>query len=54
MDAGLKDPKLLENLLNILDEANKEADANYEKVTLSIIEEDLKKIMAFKLMHYVA
>jgi hypothetical protein len=49
MDAGLKDPKLLANLLNILDEAKKEANTNYEKVTLSTIEGDLKKIMAFKL-----
>jgi hypothetical protein len=49
MDAGLKDPKLLANLLNILDEAKKEANTNYEKVTLSTIEGDLKKIMALKL-----
>lgn len=49
MDAALKDPKLLANLLNILDEAKKEANTNYEKVTLSTIEGDLKKIMAFKL-----
>ena len=49
MDVGLKDPKLLANLLNILDEAKKEAYTNYEKVTLSTIEGDLKKIMAFKL-----
>jgi len=49
MDAGLKDPNLLANLLNILDEAKKEANTNYEKVTLSTIEGDLKKIMAFKL-----
>ena len=49
MDAGLKDPKLLANLLNILDEAKKEVNTNYEKVTLSTIEGDLKKIMAFKL-----
>jgi hypothetical protein len=49
MDAGLKDPKLLANLLNILDEAKKEANTNYEKFTLSSIEGDLKKIMAFKL-----
>jgi hypothetical protein len=49
MDAGLKDPKLLANLLNILDEAKKEANTNFEKVTLSTIEGDLKKILAFKL-----
>jgi hypothetical protein len=49
MDAGLKDPNLLANLLNILDEAKKEANTNYEKVTLSAIEGDLKEIMAFKL-----
>jgi hypothetical protein len=49
MDAGLKDPNLLANLLNIIDEAKKEANTNYEKVALSTIEGDLKKIMAFKL-----
>jgi hypothetical protein len=49
MDAGLKDPRLLANLLNILDEAKKEVNTNYEKVILSAIEGDLKKIMAFKL-----
>ncbi len=49
MDAALKDPKLLVNLLNILDEAKKEVNTNYEKVTLSTIEGNLKKIMAFKL-----
>jgi hypothetical protein len=49
IDAGLKDPKLHANLLNILDEAKKEANTNYEKVTLSTIEGDIKKIMAFKL-----
>jgi hypothetical protein len=49
MDAGLKDPKLLENLLNILDEEKKEVNTNYEKVTLSVIEGDLRKVMAFKL-----
>jgi hypothetical protein len=49
MNAALKDPKLLANLLNILDEAKKEANTNYEKVILSTIEGDLKKIMAFKL-----
>jgi hypothetical protein len=49
MNAALKDPKLLANLLNILDEAKKEVNTNYEKVTLSTIEGDLKKIMAFKL-----
>jgi hypothetical protein len=49
MDAGLKDPKLVANLLNILYEAKKEINTNYEKVTLSTIEGDLKKIMAFKL-----
>jgi hypothetical protein len=49
MDAGLKDPKLLANLLNILDEAKKEANTNYEKFTLSTIEGDLNTIIAFKL-----
>ena len=49
MDAGLKDPKLFSSLLNILDQAKKEANTNYEKVTLSTIEGDLKKILAFKL-----
>jgi hypothetical protein len=49
MDVGLKDPKLLANLLNILDEAKKEVNTNYEKVALSTIDGDLKKIMAFKL-----
>jgi hypothetical protein len=49
MDAGLKDPKLLANLLNIIDEAKKEVNTNYEKVILNTIEDDLKKIMAFKL-----
>jgi hypothetical protein len=49
MDAGLKDAKLLANLLNILDELKKEANTNYEKFTLSTIEGDLKKILAFKL-----
>jgi hypothetical protein len=49
VDAGLKDPQLLENLMNIIDEAKKEANTKSEKVTLSAIEGDLKKIMAFKL-----
>lgn len=49
LDAGLKDPKLLANLLAMVDEIKKEANTNYEKVTLSIIEGDLKKILAFKL-----
>lgn len=49
MDAGLKDPKLLANLLDIVDEVKQEANTNYEKVVLSTIEGDLKKIMAFKL-----
>jgi len=49
MDVGLKDPKLLANLFSILEEAKKEANTNYEKVALSTIEVDLKKIMAFKL-----
>jgi len=49
MDAGLKDPKLLANLINILYEAKKEVNTNYEKVILNAIEGDLKKIMEFKL-----
>jgi len=49
MDTGFKDPKLLANLMGIVDEAKKEVNTNYEKVTLSAIEGDLKKIMAFKL-----
>ena len=49
MNAAPKDPKLLANLLNILDEAKNEGNTNYEKVTLSTIEGDLKKILAFKL-----
>jgi hypothetical protein len=49
MDTGLKDPRLLANLLSILDVAKKEVNTNYEKVTLSTIEGDLKKIIAFKL-----
>jgi hypothetical protein len=49
MDAGLKDPKLLANLMVIVAEAKKEANTNYEKVALSTIESDLKKIMSFKL-----
>jgi hypothetical protein len=49
MDAGIKNPNLLTSLLNILDEAKKESNTNYEKVTLSTIEGDLNKIRAFKL-----
>jgi hypothetical protein len=49
MDAGLKDPKLLTNLLAIVAEEKKESKTDYEKVALSIIEGDLKKIIAFKI-----
>jgi hypothetical protein len=49
IDAGLKDPNLITNLLDIVTQATKEANTNYEKVTLSTIDGDLKKIMAFKL-----
>lgn len=49
LDAGLKDPQLLANLLAIVDEVKKGANTNYEKVTLSTIEGDLKKIVVFKL-----
>ena len=49
IDAGLNDPKLLANLLVIVDEAKKTPNTIYEKATLNTIEGDLKKIMAFKL-----
>jgi hypothetical protein len=49
LDTGLKDPKLLANLLVIVDEAKKTPKTIYEKAVLSTIEGDLRKIMAFKL-----
>jgi len=49
MDAGLNDPNLITNLLDIVTQATKEANTNYEKVTLSTIDGDLKKTLAFKL-----
>jgi hypothetical protein len=49
MDADLKDPNLITNLLNIVTQEIKEVNTNYEKVTLSTIEGDLKKTLAFKL-----
>ena len=49
MDMGLKDPKLITNLLDIVTQATKGVNTNYEKVTLSKIEGELKNIMAFKL-----
>lgn len=49
IDAGLKDPKLISNLLDIVTQASKEVSTNYEKVALSTIDGDLKKVMGFKL-----
>ena len=49
MDAGLKDPNLITNLLDIVTQATKEVNTNYEKVTLSTIDGDIKKTLAFKL-----
>jgi capsular polysaccharide biosynthesis protein len=49
IDAGLKDPKLISNLLDIVNQASKEVSTNYEKVALSTIDGDLKKVMGFKL-----
>lgn len=49
MDTGLKDPKLITNLLDIVSQVSKDVNTNYEKVALSTIDGDLKKIMAFKL-----
>lgn len=49
MDLGLTDPALLSNLLEIVSQAKQEVSTNYEKVTLSTIEGDLKKIMGLKL-----
>jgi hypothetical protein len=49
MDAGLKDPNLIKNLLDIVAQATKEVNTNYEKVTLSTIDGDLKKTLSFKL-----
>jgi hypothetical protein len=49
MNAGLKDPKLITNLLDIVSQASKDVNTNYEKVTLSKIDGDLMKIMAFEL-----
>jgi hypothetical protein len=49
MDAGLKEPNLIAKLLDIVTQTTKEVNTNYEKVTLSTIEGDLKKILVFKL-----
>jgi hypothetical protein len=49
MDLGLKDSNLIANLLDIVAQAKKEVNTNNEKVAISIIEGDLKNIMAFKL-----
>jgi hypothetical protein len=49
MDAGLKEPNLITNLLDIVTLATKEVNTNYEKLTLSTIDGDLKKALAFKL-----
>jgi hypothetical protein len=49
MDKGPKDPKLITNLLDIVVQVSKDVNTNYEKVALSTIESDLKKIMAIKL-----
>lgn len=49
MDAGLKDPALLANLLEIVEQTKKTVSTNYERVILSTIEGDLKKVMGLKL-----
>ena len=49
MDAGQKDSKLIANLLEIVAQALKEVNTNSEKVALSMIDGDLKKIQSFKL-----